>query len=434
MGGFICAEMEGGRVSRLYDSFLQSNGVSIDTRSISEGDMFFCMKGENFNGNTFAAEALKKGASFVVVDEAEYKVNERCILVENTLSALQVLANFHRNKFAIPVIGITGTNGKTTTKELVHAVLSEKYSVIATHGNLNNHIGVPLTLLSIKSDTDIAIVEMGANHVGEIRELCVIADPNYGIITNIGKAHLEGFGSVENIIQTKSALYEYVNLSNGLLFVNADDDLLMDLSKKYKRLTYGKKGVCKGILDENNLQMTFQIPHYPRTIRTQLTGSYNFYNALAAAAVGECFKVPIDKIAHALSSYTPANNRSQIIKKGKRTLISDAYNANPSSMKLAIENIAGMNVENKVLLLGDMAELGEASAAEHQSIVDLICTFSFNSVYLFGDEFAKTNADISWIYTDYEQLKTALKNTLPDNATILIKGSRSVKMERFLEI
>ena len=432
-------------IERLYKYYKESQSVCTDTRTMEENCLFFCLSGENFNGNTFAKEALEKGASFVVIDEPEYKLNERCICVENTLTALQQLAVYHRDRLQIPIIGITGTNGKTTTKELVHAVLSEKYKVTATKGNLNNHIGVPLTILSIKSDTEIAIVEMGANHVGEIAFLCEIAKPTMGIITNIGKAHLEGFGSVKGIIETKTALYQSVKKSNGLLFVNADDDLLMNYAchcgldpqsldeESGKRFTCGKTGDCKGFYSDDSLLLKLHLYNYNVEIQTQLTGSYNFCNAMAAVAVGECFSVPVEKITHALSSYTPDNSRSQIIKKGEHTIILDAYNANPSSMKLAIENIAKMNVENKVLLLGDMSELGNNSLREHQYIVDLIRSFSFDYVYLLGNEFAKTDANLAWLYQDYEQLKNALKEELPNNATVLIKGSRSMKMEWFLE-
>ena len=420
-------------VSDIYNLFLQSSGVSTDTRNIAQGNMFFCLKGENFNGNTFAFQALEKGASTVVVDEPEYKIDERCILVDNTLSALQELANFHRKKSKIPVIGITGTNGKTTTKELVSTVLHQKYTIVATRGNLNNHIGVPLTLLEINPQkTQIAVVEMGANHIGEIHELCQIAEPNLGIITNIGKAHLEGFGSVEGIIETKSALYKSVNQSDGTLFVNADDDLLMRLSLDTKRFTYGKTGDYQGSCLDNDLLLKLYLPDYKADIQTQLTGSYNFYNAMAAVAVGLHFKVPIENIKSAIETYVPENNRSQICKKNGKTVIIDAYNANPSSMKLAIENIAKINAENKILLLGDMAELGESSLVEHQYIVDLIRRYSFDYVYLLGTEFAQTDADTSWLYPDYEQLKNALEKQLPNQATILIKGSRSMKMERFL--
>jgi len=396
--------------------------------------LFFCLSGENFNGNTFAKEALEKGASFVVVDEPEYKIDERCILVENTLEALQQLAIFHRNSLNIPIFGITGTNGKTTTKELIHAVLSEKYKVTATKGNLNNHIGVPLTILSIKADTEIAIVEMGANHVGEIAFLCEIAQPTMGLITNIGKAHLEGFGSIENIIETKTALYKSVNQRNGILFVNADDDLLMKFSENTRRFTYGKLGYCNGVCLDNDLLLKVHLPEYKIDIQTQLTGGYNFPNVMAAAAVGLYFHVPTEKIKSALTNYVPSNNRSQLIQKGNKTIIIDAYNANPSSMKLAVENMAKIHAENKILLLGSMAELGENSLAEHQYIVDLIRTYSFDYVYLLGDEFAKTDANTSWLFQNYEQLKTTLEKSLPDKAAILIKGSRAMRMERVLEI
>lgn len=421
-------------VTALYNLFLQSSGVCIDSRNLEHENMFFCLKGEHFNGNTFAAQAVEKGASFVIVDEPEYQLNDRCILVDNALFALQELARFHRSKLDIPVIGITGTNGKTTTKELVHTVLSEKYKVVATKGNLNNHIGVPLTLLKIdKNSTQIAIIEMGANHVGEIKELCQIADPNNGIITNIGKAHLEGFGSVEGIIQTKSALYEHVAEKGGLLFVCSDDKLLMKLSKSSDRVTYGKTGVYSGILLENDLQLKLHLPCENVDIQTKLIGAYNFANVMSAIAVGLSFRVPIENIKSALEAYTPDNNRSQLLKSGSRTIIVDAYNANPSSMEQAIGNLAKLNYPHKALLLGDMAELGENSASEHQHVVDLIRSFSFDYVYLLGSEFAKTNADASWVYTDANQLKASLQKGLPCDATVLIKGSRLMKMEQFLE-
>ena len=421
-------------IELLYRCFEEASAVCIDTRTMAEDCLFFCLSGERFDGNTFAEEALQKGAKYVVIDNPSYKINDACICVPNALEALQQLAVYHRDKLQIPIIGITGTNGKTTTKELVQAVLSEKYSVIATKGNFNNHIGVPLTLLSVTAETEIAIVEMGANHAGEIAFLCEIAKPTMGIITNIGKAHLEGFGAVEKITETKFALYQSVKHRNGLLFVNADDKLLMRLSEGTNRVTYGKKGTVKGSLDDRKLQMEFTLSNHPKPIRTQLTGGYNFYNAMSAAAVGGHFAVPIKKIAHALTDYTPDNSRSQIIKKGKRTLILDAYNANPSSMKLAIENIANMKIENKILLLGQMAELGTMSAEEHQAITDLIQRFSFAKIFLYGEEFLKTNIDKSWVYTDAERMKEYLKHTLPERATILVKGSRSMKMEQFLEV
>jgi UDP-N-acetylmuramoyl-tripeptide--D-alanyl-D-alanine ligase len=421
-------------VNEVYNLLLQSDGVSTNTKTVTRGNMFFCLKGQYFNGNTFASEALEKGASFVITDEPKYKINEQCILVDNTLLMLQQLAVFHRHQLNIPVIGITGTNGKTTTKELINHVLSSKYKVYATQGNLNNHIGVPLTLLSInEKDVQIAIVEMGANHVDEIKELCQIAEPNYGIITNIGKAHLEGFGSIDGIIQAKSALYRFIKTNKDTLFVNSDDKLLMELSSNIKRITYGLSGEYKGICcDEDNLFLKLTLPDYAIDIQTQLIGSYNFHNVMVAIAAGLYFSVPIEDIKSALETYIPTNNRSQLIKKDKKTIIIDAYNANPSSMEAAICNFAKLQASPKALLLGDMFELGEKSVEEHQHIVDLIRKYSFDNVYLLGDEFAKTNVDKSWLHTNCEQLAAVLKNTLPHNVTLLIKGSRAMKMERFL--
>ncbi len=422
-------------INELYDLFLQSTGISTDTRTIVPGNIFFCLKGENFNGNTFAINALERGASYAIIDELEFKVNEQCILVNDTLLALQKLARFHRNRLDIPVIGITGTNGKTTTKELINAVLSSKYKVYATQGNLNNHIGVPLTLLEIDNkNAQIAIVEMGANHVGEIKELCDIAQPNYGIITNIGKAHLEGFGSIEGIIQTKLALYQFIESVSGLLFVNSEDKFLMNSSTNIKRITYGESGDYKGICLHDDLFLKLNLPDYGIDMQTQLIGDYNFYNAMTAIAVGLYFSVPIENIKSVLETYTPNNNRSQLLKKGNKTIIIDAYNANPSSMRSAICNLSKIQLPTKTLLLGDMFELGDSSVMEHQQIVDLIRELPFDYVYLFGNEFAKTNADASWLYNDYDRLKNLLKKELPDNATVLIKGSRSMRMERFLDV
>ena len=422
-------------IDKLYLLFLQSTGACTDTRTIGQGNIFVCLKGENFNGNKFAKDALDKGASFVIVDEKEYQLNEQCILVDDTLNTLQELAYFHRQKLNIPVIGITGTNGKTTTKELLFAVLSKKYNVSATKGNLNNHIGVPLTLLSINPlDAEIAIVEMGANHIGEIGELCEIAQPNYGIITNIGKAHLEGFKSIDGVIQTKKALYNAVKEKEGTLFVNANDELLMSLSKDINRVSYGITGNVKGELLADKLYLTFNLSDYSTEVQTQLTGNYNFANAMVAVAVGLHFGVAIEDIKAALESYKPENNRSQIIQKESKTIIIDAYNANPSSMQAAIDNLLQISAEHKAVLLGDMFELGDDSIAEHQKVVDMLKNTTIEHVYLLGDTFAKTNADDSWKYTDYDDLANVLKQQLPENVTILIKGSRSMKMERFLDI
>jgi UDP-N-acetylmuramoyl-tripeptide--D-alanyl-D-alanine ligase len=422
-------------IDKLYNLFLQSTGISTDTRTVSKGNLFFCLKGENFNGNRFAKEALEKEASFVIVDEKEYQFNDQCILVEDTLEILQKLAYFHRQKLSIPILGITGTNGKTTTKELVYAVLSERYNVYATKGNLNNHIGVPLTLLSIDSNNaEIAIVEMGANHPGEIEELCQIAQPDYGIITNIGKAHLEGFKTIDGVIQTKKALYDAIKERDGTVFVNADDELLMSLSKDMNRITYVRNGDYKGELLSGNLYVTFNISDYSINVQTRLTGDYNFSNAMAAVAVGLHFDIPIENIKLALESYAPDNNRSQIVQRENKTIIIDAYNANPSSMQAAIENLKQISSPYKAVLLGDMFELGNDSLAEHQKIVDMLKNSDIKQVYLLGEAFSKTDADTSWKYTDYDFLANILKQQLPDSVTILIKGSRSMKMERFLDI
>ena len=422
-------------IDKLYNFFLKSTGICTDTRTVSKGNLFLCLRGNNFNGNKFAKEALEKGASFVIVDEKEYQLNDQCIIVEDTLRTLQKLAYFHRQKLNIPILGITGTNGKTTTKELVYAVLSERYSVYATKSNLNNHIGVPLTLLSIDpNDAEIAIVEMGANHTGEIKELCQIAQPDYGIITNIGRAHLEGFKTIDGVIQTKKALYDAVKEKGGTVFVNVDDELLMSLSEGINHITYGKRGDYRGELLPGNLYLTFNLPDYSMKIQTQLTGDYNFSNAMAAIAVGLHFNIPIENVKSALESYKPDNNRSQIIYKGNKTIIIDAYNANPSSMLAAIENLLRISTLHKAVLLGDMFELGTESLAEHQKIVDMLKNSEIKQVYLLGEIFSKTNADTFWKYTNYNCLANILKEQLPDEVTILIKGSRSMKMECFLDV
>jgi len=422
-------------IDKLYNLFLQSTGVCTDTRNIAQDNIFFCLKGENFNGNKFAKDALEKGASFVIVDEKQYQLNEQCILVDDTLKTLQELAFFYRQKLNIPIIGITGTNGKTTTKELVCAVLSKKYKVYATKGNLNNHIGVPLTLLSINpADAEIAIVEMGANHIGEIAELCEIAQPDFGIITNIGKAHLEGFQSIDGVIRTKKALYDAVKKKSGTLFVNADDELLMTHSENSKRILYGNTGNITGDFLSDKLYLTFVLSDYSVEIQTQLTGNYNFPNAMAAVAVGLHFDVSVEDIKMALENYKPDNNRSQVIRKEEKTIIIDAYNANPSSMQAAIENLMKISSPHKAVLLGDMFELGEESKLEHQRIVNILKTANIQYVYLLGESFSKTDANASWKYTDFDALANALHQQLPNEVTILIKGSRSMKMERFFDI
>ncbi|MBO4402298.1 MAG: UDP-N-acetylmuramoyl-tripeptide--D-alanyl-D-alanine ligase [Bacteroidales bacterium] len=424
------------QISTLYQIYKSHPQVCTDTRNIIPQSLFFCLKGERFNGNLFAQAALEKGAAYVLTEEPQSREDERFIIVDNVLETLQKLAQYHRLQLDIPVIGITGTNGKTTTKELVTAVLSKNYRVTATQGNLNNHIGVPLTLLSIPQDAEMAVVEMGANHPHEIAELCRLSQPNFGLITNIGKAHLEGFGNVETIIATKTALYEAVRQRQGTLFVHADDTLLMQQSEGCRRFTYGSGASAdvKGELLPGSVQMCFNENVGGGRVQTQLVGDYNFPNAMAALAVGCYFNVGLEQCRAALTDYEPGNGRSQILKKGKIHFIIDAYNANPSSMSLAIRNMAQLSSEHKVLVLGDMRELGLESLREHQQMVDLIESLHFESVFLLGDEFGKTTAPDSWKFSTMEALKDALKSCLQHkNASVLVKGSRGMRMERVLE-
>ena len=434
MGVFDLKKMKKMDIEKLYQTYLQCNGVSTDTRQLQQGSLFFCLKGDNFDGNKFAAQAIEKGAKYAVTDDKQFAAEGKTILVDNTLEALQQLARYHRQQLNIPVLGITGTNGKTTTKELVNAVLSQKLRVVATQGNLNNHIGVPLTLLSINAkDTQLAIVEMGANHRGEIAQLCEISMPNYGIITNIGKAHIEGFGSQEGIIETKKALYDYVGKEQGTLFVNHDDALLMDLSSAVTRLTYGtgQDADVRGVCNAQKLYMTFKLPQFNRTISTQLVGAYNFNNAMAAVAAGLHFGLDI---VYALISYKPANNRSQIEYIGGHMVIMDAYNANPSSMNVAIRNLAMLKADNKAVIIGGMMELGEDSEQEHEKIVQLVKDSHIEQCYFFGETYLHTSADKTNIYTDFEQLAQAIKDTLKPNSTVLLKGSRLMRMERVVDV
>jgi UDP-N-acetylmuramoyl-tripeptide--D-alanyl-D-alanine ligase len=423
-------------IPELYNLFLQHPSVQTDSRKVKAGDIFFALKGDNFNGNAFAAKALADGAVYAVVDEVIDANDERYILTGDVLTTLQHLAHHHRLQLDIPVIGITGSNGKTTTKELLTAVLSAKFKTYATEGNLNNHIGVPLTLLKIKADAEIAIVEMGANHIGEIAAYCNVANPNYGLINNVGKAHLEGFGSLEGVKKAKGELYDYLRHFNGTAFRNADLDYLKEMSLGIdSQFTYGTSNanvIGRAITDAAMLKMVILNSGLEVQIQTQLVGAYNAPNVLAAVAVGHYFGIDIDVIKKALEDYTPSNSRSQLIERGGNKIILDAYNANPTSMKLALENMAGLNAENKWLLLGAMKEMGNESVAEHQSLVDLAVALGFKNVLLTGSEFAATRHDYSLFETS-EEVKQYLLNHKPENATILIKGSRGSKMEVALE-
>ncbi len=421
-------------VQDLHSIFLEFPSVNTDTRKIKKNDIFFALKGDNFNGNTYAHQAINNGACYVIIDQEEYYINDKTILVDDTLVMLQKLANYHRNFCDAKVISLTGSNGKTTTKELIHTVLARKHKTIATVGNLNNHIGVPLTLLSILPDTEIAIVEMGANHLKEIEFLCEIAEPDFGYITNFGKAHLEGFGGIEGVISGKSELYEYLIKNKKSIFLNADDSIQLDILKNYTN-KYGFSSVNPKYykIELEEAQPFVMIKVEDSIIKSNLIGAYNFHNCCAAIIIGKFFNVELTEIKIALEKYTPENNRSQIIKINGQYIILDAYNANPSSMKVAIENFNTLENSNKVLILGDMFELGNSAKVEHQEIVELTKTMKFDQIFFVGENFYKTKSD-SIKFRSFDDLKSFLKkNNLPLNSSILIKGSRGMALERALE-
>lgn len=422
-------------IEQLHQCFLKHPQVCTDTRKISEDSLFFALKGDNFNGNTYAAEALRKGAAYAVVDESEYVVSDSYILVEDALQTLQDLSTFHRTSSDTKVIALTGSNGKTTTKELINTVLSKKYRCIATVGNLNNHIGVPLTLLSIKKDTEIAIVEMGANHQKEIEFLCKIAQPDFGYITNFGKAHLEGFGSEDGVIKGKSELYDHLIAKGKSIFMNADDPVQFEkldgYTKKFgfstdKREFYRISFVSANPFVKINVEELI--------ITSQLIGSYNFTNCAAAIVMGKYFNVNLKDIKNGIEGYSPKDNRSQILEKNGHPIILDAYNANPTSMTAALENFKGMEGESKIAFLGDMFELGETAATEHQAIADLAAEMQFEEVFLIGGNFYKTVTPLKK-FESFEALsKHLIEKPLATKGTLLIKGSRGMALERVLEL
>jgi UDP-N-acetylmuramoyl-tripeptide--D-alanyl-D-alanine ligase len=421
-------------IEQLHQLFLEFPQVCTDTRKISPNCIFFALKGDNFNGNKYAAQALEKGASYAIVDEDEFAGSDNTILVKNVLTTLQNLSQFHRNYCKAKVIGLTGSNGKTTTKELITAVLSKKYKTIATKGNLNNHIGVPLTLLSITPDTEMAIVEMGANHLNEIEFLCKLAEPDFGYITNFGKAHLEGFGSEEGVIKGKSELYDFLTSHNKSVFFNADDPI-----QKEKLSTVIKKfGYSQNDNEFFNIKLIGADPFVKIAvgdihITTQLVGSYNFTNCCAAILIGKYFNVEMDEIKKGIENYIPQNNRSQIIDKNGHHIILDAYNANPTSMKAALENFQQLKADYKVAFLGDMFELGKTAEKEHQEICNIAANMYFDQVFLIGENFFKTKSDCSK-FKSFDHLKETLNNKTLKNATILIKGSRGMALERILDL
>jgi UDP-N-acetylmuramoyl-tripeptide--D-alanyl-D-alanine ligase len=416
-------------IAQLYQLYSQTYVVDTDTRKIRKGSMFFCLKGDNFNGNEFAEEALKSGSNYVVIDEEKYKTSPNAILVENVLETLQKLANFHRKQLTIPIISLTGSNGKTTTKELINAVLSKKYLTAATTGNLNNHIGVPLTLLSMTPKTEIGIVEMGANHLKEIAFLCSIAEPDFGLITNFGKAHLEGFGGFEGVVKAKSELYDFLRLKNKTVFINTDDELQVKQSAGINAIEFNNK-VIKFMEANPFVKVQFK----NTMIESNLIGKYNYNNIAVAVAVGNHFNVAETDIKMAIESYIPTNNRSQIIQKGSNKIIMDAYNANPSSMQAALENFAQLKDENKVVFLGDMFELGKDSLAEHEKIANLVASYHFSKVFLIGKAFSATGAKNAFVSESYESFKNSTNYSNINNATILIKGSRGMALERLLDL
>ncbi|WP_245907047.1 UDP-N-acetylmuramoyl-tripeptide--D-alanyl-D-alanine ligase [Reichenbachiella versicolor] len=414
-------------IAELYNSFMESTGVCTDTRSLQHGQIFFALKGPNFNGNAYAEKAVSEGALLAVIDEVNFESSDRFVLVDNVLETLQLLANYHRKQFSIPFFGITGSNGKTTTKEITARVLSKKYKVHYTQGNLNNHIGVPLTLLSIPEDTEFAIIEMGANHVGDIAELCSIAEPTHGLITNIGDAHIGEFGGKENLIRGKSELFDFLRLNDGIPFINTEDTVLNNMSKRFANS-----------ISYPNANSTFKsaVPfvHYRdingKEHRTEMIGAYNFLNIAAAATIGNYFGVdyPYDEI----DKYLPDNNRSQVIDLGSNKIVLDAYNANPSSMIAALENLETMSGVTKIALLGEMKELGEYTALEHRKIVELAHEKGIDA-YWVGRNYADIVDENGKSFEKVEKLIAHFEENPLKEATVLIKGSRSTKMEKLTQ-
>ena len=422
-------------IPELYNLFRSSKSVCTDTRKISEGCLFFCLKGGNFDGNKFALEAVSQGALAAIVDDEEVAENDKCYLVDDVLTALQDVAAYHRDQLKIPVIGITGSNGKTTTKELLREVLATTFNTSYTLGNFNNHIGVPLTLLAIPEDAEMVIVEMGANHIGEIAALCQICKPTHGLITNIGKAHLEGFGSLEGVARGKSELYAYLLENHGVVFVNGSDEHLVRMAQRIPNsINYAQSG-SKAELDLVDASSYLVINWGDKQMKTQLVGAYNFANVAAAVALGEYFKVKTENIISAIEGYSPDNNRSELINKNGINVILDAYNANPTSMEAAINNFKQLNVTNKIAVLGDMYELGSSSNEEHFRIAQLAGESGFEHVYLCGALFSEVIVDKEKVsqFRSREDLMVDLKKLDLQGKHLLIKGSRGMGLEKLVE-
>ena len=429
------------KLSALYQIFLDCQLVTTDSRNCPEGSLFIALKGESFNGNAFAGKALETGCAYAVIDESEYAIegDQRYILVDDCLQTLQQLANYHRRQLGTRVIGITGTNGKTTTKELISAVLSQSHNILYTLGNLNNHIGVPSTLLRLKAEHDLAVIEMGANHPGEIKFLSEIVEPDCGIITNVGKAHLEGFGSFEGVIKTKGELYDFLRKKEGsTVFIHHDNAYLMNIAGGLNLIPYGTEDdlYVNGRITGNSPYLTFEWKAgkdgETYQVQTQLIGEYNFPNALAAITIGRFFGVKDAKINEALAGYTPQNNRSQLKKTDDNTLIIDAYNANPTSMMAALQNFRNMEVPHKMLILGDMRELGAESATEHQKIADYLKECTFEKVWLVGDQFAAAEHSFQ-TYPNVQEVIKELEANKPKRYSILTKGSNGINLSSVVD-
>ena len=421
-------------MTELYDLYLQNPKICTDTRKISSGCLFFALKGPNFNGNTFAEEAIKKGASYAIVDDELYAIDDRYIIVKNALTTLQKLARFHRKKLKCKVLGITGSNGKTTSKELCLQVLKKKFSTIGTLGNHNNHIGVPLSILSIDNDTEIAIIEMGANHLNEIEFLCSIAQPDYGVITNVGKAHLEGFGSLEGVLEAKTELYRYLATKDATVFVKDNNNVLIDkIPNECQTILYGELKDSNYVIKSNGAQPFVKVLLNETQIQSQLIGDYNFDNIALSIAIGMEFGVETIDIKVAIESYVASNNRSQIIKTNTNTILLDAYNSNPMSLEKAIQNLENIKHKNKIMILGDMFELGEETNIEHQKIIDKCLKSGVSNVFLVGKIFnAINNTNYNSFYNTGD-LVELLKTKAIEDAFILIKGSRGMKLEQVVD-
>ena len=422
-------------IEELYKIYLAYPSVQTDTRKLQTGDIYFALKGDNFNGNHFVKQAFEKGANYCVVDENEFKINDKCILVEDVLICLQALATHHRKQFSIPFIAITGSNGKTTTKELMMVVLSSQFKTYATEGNLNNHIGVPLTILKIKQDAQMAIIEMGANHQKEIEFYCKIALPTHALINNCGKAHLEGFGGIEGVKKGKGELYQFIRENNGIVFRNTDLGYLEEMSIGIeKQITYGSlQGdfIGKSFTDNSFLQVAILTPNLECTIHTQLVGEYNLANVLGAVAVGSTFNIDINDIKKSIEEYSPSNSRSQLMKIGTNTIILDAYNANPTSMVSAINNFAQLDYPNKIIMIGAMMELGDESIAEHQKIIELLAQSNWKQVVLVGGNFNVVKHSFKYFENSTLAQKWFNERAF-ENTAFLIKGSRAFQMEKII--